>query len=295
MFQYLLYKIGQGLIHCVPRSWAYALALFLSDWHFRFSTKDREAVIANLRHITGSDQNVEPRARQVFRNFGRYLVDFFFMYQVNDHFLRDQLRIEGREHLEAALAMHKGVIILTAHIGNWEMGAAVLAKMGHKLTAIALPHKQKLVNGLFNRQRIAHGVTVVPTSVSVRKCVEALRRGELIALLGDRDFGAFGELLPFLGRMTHIPKGAAFFSMKTKAPILPSFLVPDGKGGYVLSFFEPIYPSCAVAGEAFSAIQQIMRRYVSVIERKIIEDPAQWLMFRQFGVENEGLHTHSGV
>ena len=61
------------------------------------------------------------------------------------------------------------VIILTGHIGNWEMGAAVLSEMGHKMTVIALPHKERLVNNLFNRQRTKHGVTIVPTSVAIRK------------------------------------------------------------------------------------------------------------------------------
>lgn len=246
----------------------------------------------NLRQITGSSDNLPEMAREVFRNFGRYLVDFFFMYQVNEKFVRERVRMANREVLSSAISRGRGVIILAAHIGNWEMGAAVLTKMGYKLTAIALPHKQKLVNGLFNSQRLAHGVRIVPTSTAVRHCIQALKRGELVALLGDRDFGSFGEPLMFLGRSTQIPKGPAFFSLRTGAPVIPSFLIPDGSGGYDLTFADPVYPPSEFVNED-DVLRDMMRSCLCQIEAKIRENPTQWLMFREFGLEKECLYSDS--
>jgi lauroyl/myristoyl acyltransferase len=87
-----------------------------------------------------------------------------------------------------------------------------------------------------------------------------------------------------------IPKGAAFFSCRTGAPIVPTFLTPDGRGNYTLEFGEPILPPEDVQE---SSMLELMKRYVTVIERKIKEDPTQWLMFREFGIEFENLYSHS--
>ncbi len=236
------------------------------------------------------------KARDVFRNFGTYLVDFFFMYKmVDDRFVKEQVVLQGYEHLTSALARGKGVVILAAHIGNWEMGAAVMNRLGHPLTAIALPHKDHKVNELFNRQRTNHGVTVIPSNVAVRGCISALRQNKCVAVLGDRDFGSFGEPLLFLGRPTLIPKGAAFFAHRTGAAIVPSFFVPDGKGRYVLSF-EVAILSPEVSGNNGRDLEiGLMKQYAAVIERKVRENPLQWLVFREFGIEYEDLSSHSRV
>lgn len=285
MFQYFLYKFALFIIHLVPRRWAYGLAEFLADQQFHYSHKDREAVMRNLRQITGRQDVARKDVRRVFLNFGRYLVDFFLMYKMVDaSFVRDHVTVNGLEHLTVAHGQGRGVVILTAHIGNWEMGAAVLRQLGFPVTAIALPHKNPKVNILFNRQREAHGVTVVPTSVAVRRCLGALRKGGLVALLGDRDFGSFGKPLSFLGRTTLIPQGAAFFASRTGAPIVPCFLKPDGDGHYTMDICSPI---CLSAGDTDKEAPfiAVMAQYAALIEDKIRKDPTQWLMFREFGIE----------
>jgi KDO2-lipid IV(A) lauroyltransferase len=290
MIQYFLYKFGLFILHAVPRTWAYAFAAFVARLHCHTSASDRLAVIHNLRQITGRNGDLAAETERVFVNFGRYLVDFFLMYKTVDAaFVREQVTVVGREHLEAAQAKGRGCVIVTAHVGNWEMGAAVIDKLGYPVTAIALPHKNPKVNVLFNRQRESHGVTVVPANVAVRRCIQALRKGKCVAVLGDRDFGSFGEPMDFLGRKTQIPKGAAFFACRTGAAVIVTFLTPDANGRYTMSFSEPIYPS-----EGFSEddVMALMRRYVPLIERKIKADPTQWLMFREYGLEFENMYPH---
>ncbi|MBF0593779.1 MAG: lysophospholipid acyltransferase family protein [Candidatus Omnitrophica bacterium] len=295
MFQYFLYKAVIAIIHFLGQKRAYAFARFCSDVHFNCSAKDRQAVIKNLQQIMKTKEDVRLEARQVFRNFGNYLVDFFFMYKVDKEFVRENVHIDGLENLTAALERGKGVVVLAAHIGNWEMGAAVLNQLGHPLTAIALPHKDRRVNELFNRQRINHGVTVVPTNSAVRRCIEALRKNGCVAVLGDRDFGSFGEPLPFLGRPTLIPKGAAFFAHRTMAAIVPSFFIPSGDGKYILSFEKAIFTPETSAQNGRDLELGLMKQYAAVIERKVRENPQQWLIFREFGIEYEDLSSNPRV
>ncbi|MBF0387323.1 MAG: lysophospholipid acyltransferase family protein [Candidatus Omnitrophica bacterium] len=294
MVQYFLYRIVIFIIHCLGRQRAYGFARLCADIHYYSSPTDRRAVTNNLQQILKTRDGLPVKAREVFRNFGTYLVDFFFMDKMVDaRFVKEQVSIEGYEHLTSALARGKGVVILAAHIGNWEMGAAVMNQLGHPLTAIALPHKDRRVNELFNRQRIAQGVTVIPSNIAVRGCVLALRKNKCVAVLGDRDFGSFGEPLVFLGRPTLIPKGAAFFAHKAGAAIVPSFFVPDGRGRYVLSFGAAIIAPEGPADNERDIELSLMKQCVAAIECKVRENPLRWLMFREFGIEYEDLSSHS--
>lgn len=204
---------------------------------------------------------------------------------VDDHFIKSKVRINGIGRLDDVLKKGKGGIIVTAHIGNWELGAVLLSMLGYPLMAVALPHKERPVNDLFNQRREAKGVTVVPTNAALRRCVEQLKKNRLIALVADRDFSANGFVVDFLGRKMLIPKGPAMFSWKTGAPIIPVFLIRNEDGGFTMSCHEPLYPPKrnTSIGED-EVVLGIMRRYIPIIEDQIRAFPSQWLLFRDFSI-----------
>ena len=179
---------------------------------------------SNLKNILPDSKDVSFHTREVFRNFGRYLVEFFKMNEmVDSHFIKSKVQINGIGHLDDVLKRGRGGIIVTAHIGNWELGAVLLSTLGYPLMAVALPHKERPVNNLFNRQREAKGVTVVPTSVALRRCTEQLKENKFIALVADRDFGTSGFVVDFLVRIMLVPTGPATFSLKSGALTIPAF------------------------------------------------------------------------
>jgi len=288
MFKFWVYKFGQFCVRHLPIKTAYAIATFMSDLHYLFSFRDRRAVRNNLTTILGDKINIEPQVREVFRNFGKYLVEFFRMdWEANKEFIKNNVRVLNQERLDKALTRGKGVIILTAHIGNWEFGGVVLSKLGYPSLAIALPHKERPVNDLFNNQREINGMTIVPVSQSVKKCLQTLKANRLISLLSDRDFTANGEVLPFLGREALIPRGAAVFASRTGATILPSFLTRDANDKFTLTIEEPIYIDSIADEDNEEAILKIMKQYAAVIERKVRENPTQWMMFREFWLKEK--------
>ena len=283
MGNYYIYLLGQWLVCVLPTKAAYALAVFISDIHYTFSRTDRAAVRANLAAITGNNVP-DAMVREVFRNFGRYLVDFFTLTKkLTPEYIRDHVECVHIERLNEALKKGKGGIIISAHIGNWEMASCVVSATGHPLSIIALPHKDPRVNTLFNRQREFFGTTVFPTTTAVRRCLEHLRENRLIALLVDRDFGASGVSTDFLGRKAMIPKGAALFALKTGAPLLPVVLVRKDNGDFKFVFYEPIEPPAMPQdGITDGILTAFIDRYLRVIEGMIRQYPAQWLMFREF-------------
>ncbi len=286
MGNYYLYKIAIFLTRSMPLSFSYALAVFLSDCQYLLSKSDREAVRKNLKIILKVDQVPSDRVRDVFRYFGKYLVDFFTLTQrVNKKFVKDAVEISGIEHLNDVLNKNKGGIIISAHLGNWEMAAAVLGLLEYPVSMIALAHKDERVNAFFNQQREFFGSAVIQTNVAVRRCFEHLKNNRLVALLVDRDFGYHGLKMNFLGRKSNIPKGAALFALKTRAPLIPVFFfrTADDKFRFIIS--KPIYPPL-IEAESINdqAVESFVKQYLPLIEEQICKNPCQWLMFQPFEV-----------
>ncbi len=285
MFKFYLYKFGQFLVRRLSLKSAYRLAMFVSDIHFMMSFRDRAAVTGNLRAILKTEGDVSKEAREVFRNFGKYLVEFFrIANELDENFVREKVRIINRHFLDEAASQKKGLIILTAHIGSWELGGLVMGMLGYPTFAIALPHKERPVNDLFNRQRELRGIVSVPINQAVRRCLAALRENKNIAVLADRDFTNSGEVLDFLGKKMLIPKGAALFALKTGAVILPTFFLRDSEDGkFILHFEAPILTPNTISGQIESKdLIPLITKYKEVIEEKIHQYPTQWLLFREF-------------
>jgi len=287
MFKYYLYKFGQFLVTRLPLKLSYRVGIFFSDLQFAFSRLDRISVCNNLKNILSSSEDISSQAREVFRNFGRYLVEFFRVGEALDsQFIEKNVRIVNREYVDETLRKGRGGIITTAHIGNWELGAIVLGMLRYPIVAVALPHKERPVNDLFNKQREGKGVTVVPVAHAVRRCLESLKENKLIGVVADRDFSAHGIVMDFLGRKALIPKGAAIFAFKTGAPVIPTFMIREADGTFTLTFEKPIYPPQVIDGHVGEAeLTEFIRKYLVYIENCIRNYPTQWLMMREFWIK----------
>src|SRR3989338_4754465 len=128
MFKYFLYQLGLFCIRRLPTKFSYLLANILSDIQYCLSFRDRSAVIKNLKCILAEKDGTSSMVRDVFRNFGKYLVEFFQMNKtVNKQFIKERVHFTGMEYLDKILKEGKGGIVITAHIGNWELGAVLLS------------------------------------------------------------------------------------------------------------------------------------------------------------------------
>ena len=287
MFKFFLYKFGEFWVTLLPLDVSYRIAGFISTIQYYCSPRDRKAVKNNLKIILRTNQGVSDLAKEMFRNFGKYLVEFFRMAkEIDREFIKDRVKIVNLDSLKKALERKKGAILVTAHIGNWELGGVVLGVLGFPLVAIAMPHKERPVNDLFNRQREEKGVAIIPMQHAMRRCLSALKENKVVALLSDRDFTANGMVIDFLGRKTLIPKGAAVFAAKTGAAIVPCFLIREKENTFTLTLEEPFYPPHTNRGHINDeTLLSIMRKYAAIIESKIRQYPSQWLMFRPFWID----------
>lgn len=285
MFNYFLYRIGQFIALHTPIKIAYAIAVFASDIHSLFADKDRSAVNANLKIIFPRKTNRQIRRIRLAmsRNFAKYLVDFFRFEKLNRGYIDKNVRIENIHYVDNAIRQGKGAILLTAHLGNWELGGVVISQLGYPLWAVALPHKDKRVNDFFNHQRESKGLHVIQLGRAVRHCMRILRDKQVIALVGDRDFNERGAVLDFFGKPAFFPEGPAAFALNTGAPIIPGYMIRNPDDSFTLRFEKPL--EFSLSGNKKEDIKQMISDYKSIIEGWIRRYPEQWYMFRRFWLE----------
>lgn len=278
---YLLYRVGQFMALWLPIKVGYWLAERIADVHRITAPRDTANIRTNIKLILNvDDKKAKYYAKFVFRNFGKYLVDFLRFSKLDKGYVQRFVVIEGLEHLDKILTRGKGCIGITAHLGNWELGGAILSILGYPVNAVALSHADKNVNNFFTKQREITGIKVIPTGVAVRRCFSSLANNEFLALLGDRDFANDGIRVEFFGTQVALPKGPATLSIKTGAPILPGFLVRDDKDRFRLIIEQPIEYS--PAGNMDEDLVVLTRRIAEVMERYILKYPTQWYMFNNF-------------
>lgn len=285
MFDYALYRIGQFIALSLPLKIGYKIAVFVSDLHYMFAWGDRRDVKGNLRVIfpEKSDREIRRIRIRMFRNFAKYLVDFFRYEKLDREYIRKNIRIETSKYFDEALAKGKGVIVLSAHIGNWELGGAMASLSGYPLWAVVLPHKDKKVNAFFDHQRESKGMKVITLGIAVRKCFEVFKRNEMVALVGDRDFSGSGIVLDFFGKASYFPEGPAAFSLKTGAIIVPTFMVRNRDDSFTLRIEKPI--EFNPSGNKEKDLLEIISRYKIIFEDYIRSYPDQWYMFKRFWIE----------
>ena len=274
--RYTGFWLTSWLSHRLPTASAFDLAERLADLWWRSAANERAIIEANLALIAGAAPREHAgMSREVFRNFGRYLVEFFSVHRVRG----PELQVEGYEHLVSAQQEHHGVIVLTGHLGNWEVGGVVIQRMGFPMSVVALPHQDPRTDDLFNRQRERCGLTVIPLGRgAAHRSLECLRNGEVLGVLGDREFNGSGLTVALCGRQALFPLGPAILSLRSRAPIVPTFLIREGPWKFRLCFEPPIRPEPAL-GEKPS-VRSLCQRFTRVFERYLQQFPAQWLMFK---------------
>ena len=276
MFNYILYRIGEFIALHLPIKLCYGIAVFISDLRYIFVYRDRRAVRENLKVIfpEKSEGEIKMIRRMMFRNFAKYLADFFRFSKLDMQYLKKNIHLENMHYLDEALAKGRGAITLSAHLGNWELGGVVIGILGYPFWVVALPHKYKKVDNFFNFQRESKGVKVIPLGKAARQCLAALNKNEIVALVGDRDFTANGIMVNFFGKPTLLPEGPATFAIKTGASIVPGFMIRNADDSFTLRMEKPL--------ERGESLLELLKRYNVIIEDYIRKYPEQWYMFRRF-------------
>ena len=210
-------------------------------------------------------------SRASFRHLGMNFVEscvFFFRPPAR---LLSRVSVDGLPNVEAAHAMGRGILLLGAHFGNWELLAASHALTRFPLSVVVRPLDSPLYDGILERFRTRSGVELITKRRALTDIVEALRRGRMVGILLDQNASRReGVFVPFFGIPASTSKGMALIALRTGAPVLPVFIRrrPDGRHVIDAGAPVPVPPDGDVV--AFT------RAFNEAIEAAIRQAPEQW-------------------
>lgn len=282
------YRLALSLSGAVTPRVAYPLLDRLADLVRLAAPGARRAVEANLEQVLGGRGRRHARAvRAVFRHVLHNYYDTFRLPSIGDDAIREGVEITGREHLRAALAPGRGAILVTAHVSSVAFAAQALALAERGGTVVVEPVEPPEILQLMLRARGSHGLEYRVLGPGLfSELTRTLDRGEIVFLVADRDVGGSGIILPFFGRETPLPAGPALLSLRTGAPILPTFVRrrPDGRLDGVIGppLATDTLPDDSDTGSVRprARVRAITRLVTEQLEYHIGRNPEQWTVLQ---------------
>lgn len=260
---------------------------------YLFATQQCRGQRKNLQVVTGQQQ-VERLLLSSLYKFSRNWCDLMLMTRLRGERLQQLIgRRSNPEPLERALAAGTGAILISPHLGTWELGGLGLADLGYQINVMTFREPDEQVDEQRRKVREERGIGIIyvdrddTSPLAIIEAVNALRRNEIICLIGDRDGSSTTVTVPFFGRPTPLPAGAAYLSLAAGAPVIPVFVVLEANGRYATLMEEAIFFS-AGHGRHTAALEQGMTRLAAVFEQYIKQYPDQWYNFFDFWNQHEG-------
>ncbi len=277
-------KLIETFFRCVgsvPKQYADKLSEFLGNIWFKIDKRHRNIAKDNLRRAFGNktSDEIEMLAKHVFQHLMRLIFDITWYFGIRDHELGRYFQIRGAENLTPAYARKKGVLILTAHAGNWEFLSALAPLLNMRGNILYRPLDFAPLNNFFIRYRTRFGTNLISTAHSMRKILSELRKGEAVAMLMDQNVDWYeGVFADFFGHPACTNKGLALIALKTECPVVPVFIVRDKQG-----FTAEIMPEIPLVktGDKISDVEENTRQYNHAIETMIRKYPEQWFWVHQ--------------
>jgi len=277
-FSYGLYKIFASAIAALPRGFVLAFGRAVGALIFHLDAKHRTIALDNLARTMGSSLSADERRRTARRstmNFVRSIFDILKTASWSPARLSSLVDIRGREHLEAAVARGRGVLIFSAHFGNWEMAIAPIAgRIPFHVIARSLDNP--FINRDLEGIRTRRGATVVNKFGAGRPILRALERKNAVGIVIDQNvLRREAVFVDFFGIPAATTPALAVFHLRTGAPILPMFCVPAPGNRYLLRFDPPVV--VPPSGDETADVLKITGICTKMIEETIRRNPTFWL------------------
>jgi KDO2-lipid IV(A) lauroyltransferase len=274
----LVFVLVRGL-GALPRPWARAAGAGLGAVAFVLTGRLRRTGERNLKlAYPASDDSWRKRVlRQLYRNLGVQLAEFCLMSRYTQEGTRSLVRYVGLEHYLAARDQGRGVLVVTGHLGLWELSSFYHSLMGYPMSMVIRRLDNPLVDRLVNGIRCLHGNTVLHKDDFARGLLGAMRRGETVGILMDTNMTPpQGLFVDFFGVPACTASGLARVAMRTEAATLPGFLTwREEEKKYVLEFGESL--DLVRTGNDEQDIITNTQICTTAIETWVRRFPEQWL------------------
>jgi len=279
IFEFALVWFFVHLLRLLPRSWARAAGAGIGALAFRVVKRLRMAGLRNLElalpGLSEADRLV--LIKRVYRNLGWQLAEFCQMPDYTVESAGKLIRYEGLENYLAARERGKGVLVLTGHLGAWELSSFYHSLAGYPMGMVIRRLDNPLVDRFVNRIRCLHGNRVIHKDDFARGLIASMRANETVGILMDTNMTPpQGVFVPFFGVQACTASGMARVALKTGAAVVPGFLAwEEQEGRYVLHFGPRI--ELVDTGDSEQDAIANTARFTAALEGYIRQYPDQWL------------------
>jgi len=275
-----LFRILGLLTRLLPRRACLWTGQTLGSLAFRVDRKHRRLALANLEKALGREAGADERlriARDSFRHFGRVTADVLKWTRLKAARRETLLKVEGEEHIRQALRGGRGVIVFSAHFGNWEIAAQAIAKLG-PLNVVARPLDNPLIEARLAQFRSRLGAKVISKFQAAKPILQALRRNEIVAILIDQNvLRREAVFVDFFGLAAATTPSLASFSLRTRSPLIPVFCHPAPHSSYLVRIGAPLH--LEPGGESAQDVLKITQASAKIIEVEVRRKPGLWFWF----------------
>ena len=278
-------RVADIILKCVstiPRKLRRDISIGMFRLFYYLSPRQRFITIHNLRRAfpEKSEDEIIATAKGVYRTLGIVAADFFDIPSLTKENVGDLVEIEGLENLRKALEKNKGVLLFGAHFGNWELAVIAISLMLKPVVVVYRPLDSSVLDDLVASVRSSTGNTPVPKERAMLQMLRGLKRNEILGILMDQNVAWHeGVFVDFFGRPACTTNGLALLALRTKAPVIPGYIVRLENGRYRLIFKNELEVICT--GDDDADILSNTQNFTRIIEDTVREHPDQWLWIHQ--------------
>jgi Kdo2-lipid IVA lauroyltransferase/acyltransferase len=281
---YPAFQAGAFLAGVLPPRFGYWLCHRGGDLAFTLLRDRRRITAENFARVSGlppTDGDVLKMVRSSFRNYGEYLYETVRLSHQTKQQVLDRVNVHGKENLLRALERGKGVIFVSAHLGNMDLGGIALASLTCPMTVAGTALEPRQVMDRLVAQRSAKGLKMTVYASAARDVLVALKRNETVGFLVDLGVRWTGNgivVVDFFGAPAPFPAGVAQLALRTGAPIVPGYAVirPDhGVDAFALPHIEVVS-----TGDRCADVKACMQQVAHALEGVVRGNLDQWYMYR---------------
>ena len=255
----------------LPRSMALALGRFGGRCAYYLFPKRRRLAIANLKQVYG-DSYDKTIPKKLFAHLGMTAVEFLRFAEINSNNLDKFLTFAGFEHLENAVKQKQGILILTAHMGNWELLAAAIGLSGFNANLVVKSVKTKWINDFLTRQRSSKNLKLFSGKNFIKDILKQLKLGGIVGVVFDQSSSRQdGILVPFFGYPAWTYKSLAILSQRPSVVVIPMYAYRDANNHHHAVIEAPIIHA------ENETLEERTAKYNAWLETAIRKYPDQWL------------------
>ncbi len=263
----------------LPLRWARWTAARVADALRLATPRWRRTALRNLELAYPDSTHAwrQQIMRGSYANLGRVLLALARGPRLTSQTIGDWIDYEGFEHYAAAMDCGRGVLFLTAHLGNWELSVTAHALYGHPMRMLVRRLDNPLLDRLIERRRSIAGNQTIDKRHAAKAALQALRANQAVGILADQNAaGEDGVFCKFFGIPARSTKSVALLAARTGAAVIPGFAFWNGQSGrYVLKFYAPV--DLSDTGDREADLIENAQRCQDAIEAAVRERPEQWL------------------